>query len=511
MNREKRGGAHLAKNLSPKKTAPDREKPDLASDRREKEPATGPARKKKIILIVALVLAGAALVGGLVSWMMGSLFANDGLLGGLPPVPDYEDTLNTDGDLGPIRSEADSKRKEEYYTFLVVGRDTGGGGNTDTIMFCSYDIPNQKLTVMSIPRDTVVDARHPDKNKRINGVWNLGLYYAEKGSKKEGIDYLKEAVGDMTGIVPDFHVIVNWEAFGRLVDAIGGVDFEVPFEMKYKDPTQDLVIDQAAGYRHLTGDDAMQVVRWRHNNSFSVQYADADLGRIRTQQALLKAIIEKCLRLENVSKINEFAEIFAEEVETDLTVGNLLAFAQRALFGGLDMDNVVFTTLPLSPTPVKGGMVQADPEQLLGLLNESLNPYVKDLKMEELRVMQYSSSRGYYVYQGTGTGTAPTHSSDTKPAQAVTRPETTATPTPEPDHEPEPSDEPESSSGPKPSPEASRKPSQEPDDDPSEVPDEPSEEPSQAPEDTPEPSEAPAAEPGPAPERDPLDMGIPME
>ncbi len=517
MNREKRGGAHLEKNLSSKKTAPNREQPAPASSRREEEPAAGPERKKKIILIVALVLAGVAVIGGLVSWMVGGLFADDGLLGGLPPVPDYEDTLNTDGNLGPVRSKADSKRKEEFYTFLVVGRDTGGGGNTDTIMFCSYDIPNQKLTVMSIPRDTVVDARHPDKNKRINGVWNLGLYYAEKGSKKEGIDYLREAVGDMTGIVPDFHVIINWEAFGRLVDTIGGVDFEVPFEMKYKDPTQDLIIDQAAGYRHLTGDDAMQVVRWRHNNSGSVQYADADLGRIRTQQALMKAIIEKCLRLENVTKINEFAEIFSEEVETDLTVGNLLAFAQRALFGGLEMDNVVFTTMPLSSTPVKGGMVQADPEELLGLLNESLNPYVKDLQMEELRVMQYSSSRGYYVYQGTGTGTAPTHSSDNKPAQAVTKPETTATPKPdhepEPSDKPEPSDEPDSSSSPKPSPEASQKPSQGPSqkpDDPSDAPDEPSEKPSQDPEDTPEPSEAPA-EPSAAPERDPLDMGIPME
>ncbi len=510
MNREKRGGAHLAKNLSPKKTAPHGETSAPAS-----QPGLSP--KKKRVLIVALVLAGLALLGGLIGWIAGDLFADDGLLGGLPTVPAYDDNTGLDGELGPIRSEADSKRKEEFYTFLVVGRDTGGGGNTDTIMFCAYDIPNQKLTVMSIPRDTVVDARHPDKNKRINGVWNLGLYYAEKGSKKEGIDYLKEAVGDMTGIVPDFHIIVNWEAFGRLVDAIGGVDFEVPFEMKYNDPTQDLVIDQAAGYRHLTGDDAMQVVRWRHNNSFSVQYADADLGRIRTQQALMKAIVEKCLQLENVAKINEFAEIFAEEVETDLTVGNLLAFAQRALFGGLDMENVVFTTMPLSSTPVKGGMVQADPEELLGLLNESLNPYVKDLQMEELRVMQYSSSRGYYVYQGTGTGTAPTHSSDNKPAQAVTKPETTATPKPsdepEPSEDPGTSDEPESSASPKPSSEPSQKPSSAPSDAseaPAESSEQPSEKPSQDPADAPEPSEAPA-EPSAAPMRDPSDMGIPME
>lgn len=493
MSRGKRGGAHLEKNLAPKKSASNPERTAPTSHRRAVQPKPeGLSRKRKIILIVAVALAAAVVLGFLVKSGIDQLYHKDGLLGGLPSVPSYGDTVtDPDGQVGPIRSQEDSTRKEEFYTFLLVGRDTGGGGNTDTIMLCAYDIPNQKLTLMSIPRDTLVDARHPDRNKKINGVWNLGLYYAKKGSEKKGIDYLKEAVGEMMGFTPDFYVIVNWEAFGRLVDTIGGVDFEVPFEMKYKDPTQNLVIDQAAGHRHLSGDDAMQVVRWRHNNSFSVQYADADLGRIRTQQALLKEIIAKCLRLENVTKINEFAEIFTEEVETDLTVGNLLAFAQRALFGGLDTDNLIFTTMPLS-SATGGGYVQADPEPLLGVLNESLNPYVKDLEMQDLHIYRYSSSRGYYVYQGTGTGTAPTYS-DVKPAQAVTQ--STPTPaSPEPPQD-EPSQRPSASPSPSPSGGGETPP--------------PSPEP---PERDPEPTVVPG-DPPPAvePTRNPLDMGIPLD
>ncbi len=493
MKKDRRGGAHLEKNLSPK-SSPDQENTPVAQPgpgAAEAEPILGLSRKRKIILIVAVVLAALVILAALAMMVWDDLYKDGGLLGGLPSVPSYSDVTDPTIDT-PIRSEADAKRKEEFYTFLVVGRDTGGGGNTDTIMLCSYDIPNQKLTVMSIPRDTIVDARHPDKNKQINGVWNLGLHYAEKGSKKEGVDYLKEAVGDMTGIYPDFHVVVNWEAFGRLVDAIGGVDFEVPFDMKYKDPTQNLVIDQPGGFRHLSGDDAMQVVRWRHNNSFSVQYADADLGRIRTQQALMKEIIKKCLRIENITKINEFAEIFTEEVETDLTVGNLLAFAQRAIFGGLDMDNVVFLTMP--NRAANNGRVQANPEELLGVLNESFNPYLKDLDMSELRILQRGSN-GYYVYQGTGTGTAPTYSTDIKPAQATTT---------------------------KPSPSPSAEPSEEPAQDPDQSP-EPSAKPSASPaaSDAPEPSSAPEVEPSQTPEptptpealpsRDPADMGIPMD
>ncbi len=110
MNREKRGGAHLAKNLSPKKTAPHSEASAPASGMADKTSQPGLSRKKKRILIVALVLAGLALLGGLIGWVVGDLFADDGLLGGLPTVPAYDDGTGLGGELGPIRSEADSKR-----------------------------------------------------------------------------------------------------------------------------------------------------------------------------------------------------------------------------------------------------------------------------------------------------------------------------------------------------------------------------------------------------------------
>lgn len=491
MSKEKRGGARLDKNMAPKKNAPDQTQASPSQPRKL-------SRRARIALIVLAVVAAVLLA--LFVW-----YKNWARLPSLDDLPDVGVTADpVTGELVD-QNPTDSKRKKQFYTFLVVGRDTGGGGNTDTIMFCSYDVPNQKMAVMNIPRDTLVDAPHPDKNKKINGVWNLGLYYAKKGSEKKGIDYLKETVGEMMGVTPDFYVIVNWEAFGRLVDAIDGVDFEVPFDMKYKDPLQNLFIDQAAGYRHLSGDDAMQVVRWRHNNGGSVQYADADLGRIRTQQALMKEIVKKCLKIQNATKIKQFAEIFTEEVETDLTLGNLVAFAERAIFGGLGMDDVVFTTMPLS-SATDGGYVQADPEQLLGILNESLNPYVKDLEMQDLHIYRYSSSRGYYVYQGTGTGIKPSYS-DPTPAQAtVSKPSTTATPKPSATASPNrPSSTPEPSSAST----ADERPSGSSSPQPSGAPSEPVSSPVSEPSRKPEPpaQSAPAAPPS----RDPMDIGIPLD
>ena len=80
---------------------------------------------------------------------------------------------------------------------------------------------------------------------------------------------------------------------GQIVDAMGGVWFDVPRDMYYSDPLQNLYINQKAGYRLLTGDDAMQVLRFRDGAN---GYKDGDLGRIKTQQAFLKEVVRKCLQ-----------------------------------------------------------------------------------------------------------------------------------------------------------------------------------------------------------------------
>ena len=137
----------------------------------------------------------------------------------------------------------------------MLGRDTGGGGNTDTMLLASYDVTNQKATVMSIPRDTMVNVNWDVK--KINSVYNMN------GQGDKGIAAVYKEVSQLVGFEPDYRVVVEWDAVGKIVDAIGGVYFDVPYDMDYHDPYQDLVIEQAKGYRLLNGDDAMQVIRWR--------------------------------------------------------------------------------------------------------------------------------------------------------------------------------------------------------------------------------------------------------
>ena len=291
-----------------------------------------------------------------------------------------------------------SDRKEDFYTFLVVGRDTYGGGNTDTIMLASYDIPNQQLSVMSIPRDTLVNVSWDIK--KINSVYNM------YGGGDEGMDALKEEVSQLVGFIPDYTFVVEWEAVGKLVDAVGGVYFDVPCRMYYNDLSQNFKIDLQEGYQLIDGDKAMQLLRWRHNsddngNILNSGYANGDLGRIETQQAFLQAAIEQCLQnITDVKTITGIAQIFFENVTTELSVGNLAWFAQQAIFGNsegkkLDMSSVTFLTMPwVAANGVWSrtynnhpSYVAPDVDEVVEVVNEYFNPYVEDLRKDELDIM----------------------------------------------------------------------------------------------------------------------------
>ena len=284
-------------------------------------------------VIVSLVIIAAFFI--LQSWIR------------VPQLPSV-DSENGDilsGDVsGEMPDVAKSGRKDGVYTFLLVGKDTAGGGNTDTMILLTYDTVNKKMYGLSLPRDTMVNVS--TTSKRLNAVYNYNKGKDKSTQVKNGMAALKKEVAHLTGITPDFYVIVEWEAIGKLVDAVGGVEFDVPFDMDYDDPTpgQDLHIHQKAGLRLLSGDDAMQVIRHRKNNDGS--HSDGDVGRLKIQQSFLKAAAKKCLQPATLLKVPELAKIFSQNVTTDLTVGNILAFAQLA--SGMDAEkDVDFTTARL--------------------------------------------------------------------------------------------------------------------------------------------------------------------
>ncbi len=339
----------------------------------------------------------------------------------LPEVPDLPGTgvrpgpnASQSGEPGPgdvsfegaeLPEVAKSGRRPGYYTFLLVGKDTTSG-LTDTMMLVTYDTQGKKINAISLLRDTMVNTSGKSGGqKRLNVVYNRNRgdkKLSEKERVENGMAALKKEVSRLTGIYPDFYVMVEWEAIGRLVDAVDGVEFEVPFDMDYDDPYQDLHIHQKKGLRVLDGRDAMEVIRFRKSNKDApYKIKMGDLERTQIQRDFLTAVLKKCLTPEILLKLPTLADIFMKNVDTDLTVGNILAFAQLAI--GMDVDSGVnFVSMPCYMVSYGGAsLVCVQEKELLEVLNDGINPYLDEIKSSDLQLMYRKSGGGFGVTNGT--------------------------------------------------------------------------------------------------------------
>lgn len=277
--------------------------------------------------------------------------------------------LSPSGDADKPGETPANARREYCYNILVSGLDDDNGGS-DTNILVNFDMPNQKITLVSLPRDTLL--HHEWVSNKLNYAYAKG-----------GTELLKSEIENLLGVPVDFYVTVNLKGFIALVDQIGGVDFEVPVNMDYDDPYQNLHIHYSAGMQHLNGQQAMEVVRWRKNNDGS-GYATADIGRIGTQQAFLTAVAKQLLKIDNVPAM---AKVFFKYVKTDLTTGNLVWLGTEALEMG--MDSVSFRTLPGDGSGYyrKESVYAVDPEAALALVNEVLNPYEQPITAEDMDIL----------------------------------------------------------------------------------------------------------------------------
>lgn len=263
-------------------------------------------------------------------------------------------------------------RKDHFYTILISGLDDENGGS-DTNLLVALDAKNGSINVVSLPRDTLLNVSWAVK--KLNNAYHHG-----------GIERTMEEVSNLLGIPVHFYITVDLQAFVELVDKIGGVDFDIPLDMDYDDPYQDLHIHLPAGPRKLTGEEALQVVRWRQNND-GTGYATADIGRIGTQQAFLMAMAQQTLQLSNWDKIPSMADIFLSHVETDLELANLIWIGEQALTMG--SSNISFHTLPGDGAGYyKGGSYYTvDPQGALELVNTYFNPYQEDLTLDDMDIL----------------------------------------------------------------------------------------------------------------------------
>ena len=222
--------------------------------------------------------------------------------------------------------------------FLLIGE---SGNMTDTIMACRYDPKTQKAYMLSIPRDTFIgnSESSASTSDKINSVYNV---------KKDPMTTVK-AVNKVTGLNLKYYVFVDTKALIEIVDAIGGVEFDVPIDMDYDDTSKEntLHIHLKQGTQKIDGDKAEQLLRFRHNNdgsSYPKEYGDNDLGRMHTQRDFIKATLNQTIRANNIFKLNELLDIVNKHVKTNLSVSLIKDYIPYAV--NFDTENLQSDMLP---------------------------------------------------------------------------------------------------------------------------------------------------------------------
>ena len=280
--------------------------------------------KKVLIFIIIILLLG-------IGWFTYRTIRNGGGISGmLATVVGHDE--NTKKDLKEIK-------------VLILGVSTDTDAElTDTIMIASYNPNTQKANLLSIPRDTFTgkNTKKAVASQKINSLYNIN----------KTPDKTLAAVNELTGLDIKYYVVVKTEALIKLVDAIGGVKFNVPMRMKYTDTSQDLVIDLEEGEQVLDGNKAEQLLRFRHNDpqkgvgmtSYPAEYGDNDFGRMRTQRDFIIATLKQTLKPSNIFKIGQILEIANENVDTNLELSFVKDYIPYAV--ELNTENITSATLP---------------------------------------------------------------------------------------------------------------------------------------------------------------------
>lgn len=180
-------------------------------------------------------------------------------------------------------------------------------GLTDTMLLVRFDPGDEKLSILSIPRDTRTE------------VPGFGVRKINAANAEGGPALAARAASDLLGGVGiDRYVILNVQGVEALVNALGGITVHVPKDMKYQDDSQHLYINLKAGRQRLDGDKVLQLLRFRYD-----EYGD--IGRIQRQQIVMRALMEQALNPATITRLPQILSVIQSHLDTNLTVEELVA------------------------------------------------------------------------------------------------------------------------------------------------------------------------------------------
>ena len=218
---------------------------------------------------------------------------------------------------------------------VVMGCDIRKGdvGRSDTLFVVMLDKSKKNAALLSVPRDTRVIIKEHGWDK-INAAFAYG-----------GYKLTRETVQDFLGIKLNNYVVVDFQGFKGLVDAVGGVDINVEKRMYYYDPYDGFEIDLKPGKQHLDGKMAMQYVRYRDE--------EGDIGRIRRQQKFMMALYQQIASKNIIAKVPGVSKQIMSMVKTDLSLKEMVELGS-VLRDMMEKDGLKMSMVPGEPKYING-------------------------------------------------------------------------------------------------------------------------------------------------------------
>jgi len=297
----------------------------LSNDGEEKEPiipATPVEEKnnnKYLIAIISIVVATVVAVAGIViaSIVMNGNNNDENESSSQNVIVDGEE----DDDKDDKEDEDDTEEEDDgfldSFNILFIGRDKVSRV-ADTIIV--LEIRENILQGTWVPRDSLFG------DKKISTI----------SGESNGISKVQELLEDKLSLSIDYYVEMDMSDIEDMIDALGGVKFNVPRNMKYEDPEQGLYIDLQSGTQILNGDEACQLLQFR-------SYSSGDLERIKTQQSFIKAVIDQHLSKRNMENIVDIVSACYKNIKTDYKLDSLMH--DLLLLNNIDYENIVFKTI----------------------------------------------------------------------------------------------------------------------------------------------------------------------
>ncbi len=294
---------------------------------------------------------------------------------------DYSTPAPEETGVAAVAPESSGGKRDGVYTFLISGIDVVGYHN-DTNLVGMFDTVNHKLNIVSLPRDMLVNVNL--NIKKINQP-----YAAAKNNGEDATAALLDTVADVLGYNVDMYAFINIDAAAEIVDAIGGVYFDIPYDMDWDAPDQDLYIHIKAGPQTLNGENFVNAMRFRMSNDGSHTYAGGDIERIEFQQQLLMALAQQLLDIGNILNIGKIYSAVMDNTETNVSLGNIAYLLEQ--FMQLDSDDITFQTIPNRMDGMINGLNYVMPliDDWLVMLNEYLNPFDVEITESNINMISY--------------------------------------------------------------------------------------------------------------------------